>query len=191
MIEMKKFKSLKVEIEKIISNSPLEEDLHHSKLTLEWLLKLKHDSDEPLQIAALTHDIDRAVTGITEAHHLKDLSKIHEFKREHAIRSAKITIGLLKKYEYDTKTIEKVRHLVEKHEVGGDNETNILMDADSLAYFDYNIYFYFKRNGMKKTKKKIEFMYKRMSVKAKKLAKNMKFRDKDVEELFKETVSGS
>lgn len=32
----------------------------HAETVLEWLLKLKHDADETLQIAALAHDIDRA-----------------------------------------------------------------------------------------------------------------------------------
>lgn len=36
------------------------EDPEHAQNTLEWLLKLKPDADEALQIAALGHDIERA-----------------------------------------------------------------------------------------------------------------------------------
>ncbi len=58
---MKKNECAKKKIEKIIKNSLVTEDPIHSKNTLEWLLKLKPDADEALQIAALAHDIERAI----------------------------------------------------------------------------------------------------------------------------------
>ena len=58
---MKKNECVKKKIEKIIKNSLVPEDPMHSKNTLEWLLKLKPDADEALQIAALAHDIERAI----------------------------------------------------------------------------------------------------------------------------------
>ena len=41
--------------------------------------------DEALKISALSHDIERAITGMSERD-LKDYSKINEYKREHALR---------------------------------------------------------------------------------------------------------
>ncbi len=169
-------------------NSPLDFELKHSKLTLKWCLYLKPDADNALQIAALAHDIDRAVTGITETYDLKDYSKINEFKAEHAKRSAKIISDLMKKFEFDEKTIEKVNRLVLNHEVGGDKETNILMDADSIAYFDYNINGYFKKNGKEKTKNKVKFMYRRLSEKAKKLVNEIEF-EQEIKDLFQEAIA--
>ncbi|MFC1755595.1 hypothetical protein ACFL96_19770 [Thermoproteota archaeon] len=57
---------LEKEIQDIISNSPVETDLAHARLdhsrsTREWVLKLKPDADMTLQIAALAHDIERAL----------------------------------------------------------------------------------------------------------------------------------
>lgn len=187
---MKKFDSVIKEIERILPNSPIKSDSKHSKLTLKWLLKLKPDADEALKIAALSHDIDRAVTGITE----KDLTesehrkKYYSFKKKHALRSAKIIADIMRKRGYDRKIIEKVEHLVKKHEVGGDEETDALRDADSISYFDYNVYLYLKNMGKEKTKKKIEIMYNRMSVKAKKIVKHMKFRKKEIASLFNAVV---
>ena len=83
-----KFTQIKKEIEKILPNSPIDFEPVHSKLVLKYVLKLKPNADEALQIAALAHDIDRAITGITEKD-LKDYSKINEFKKEHGARSAK------------------------------------------------------------------------------------------------------
>src|SRR3989344_7444767 len=135
---MDKFNLVKKEIAEILPKSPIPFETKHSELAHKWLMKLKPDSDEAMQIAALAHDIDRAFTGITEKD-CKDYSKIDEFKKEHAIRSAKFICDILKKHEYSKEIIDKVKHLVENHEFGGDDESNILMDADSLAYFDYNI----------------------------------------------------
>ncbi len=67
------------------------------------------------------------------------------------MRSANFIADILQKHGYEQKIIDKVKHLVENHEFGGDEESNLLMNADSLAYFDYNIPFYLKRNGEERT----------------------------------------
>lgn len=186
---MGRFEELKKEIEAIMPNSPLDFEPMHAKLTLKRLLELKPEADEALRIAALAHDIDRAVTGITETYDLKDYSKLDEFKAEHAKRSAEIISNLMKKFGYGKKEIEKVHRLVLNHEIGGDEETNVLMDADSIAYFDYNIGRYFKKNGKERTKNKVKFMFKRLSKKAKEIVKGIDFKEKEVKKLFQEAVS--
>jgi hypothetical protein len=185
---MEKFGLVKKEIEKILPNSPIDEELVHAQLVLKWLLKLKPNADKLLQIAALAHDIDRAFTGITEKD-LKDYSKINEFKKAHAARSAKFICKILEKYGYAAKEIEKAKGLVENHETGGNKESDLLMAADSLAYFEYNIPFYLKRNGKEHTKQKIRFMYNRLPEKAKKIVRKMKFKNREVLELVKEAIS--
>jgi hypothetical protein len=186
---MEKFDLVKKEIENILPNSPLDFELVHAKLVLKWVCRLKPDADEALQIAAFSHDIDRAITGITEKD-LKDFSQLDEFKKEHSIRSAKFICDILVKYEYSLSIIEKVKHLVENHEFGGDPETNILTDADSLAYFDYNIPSYLKRNGEERTKEKIKFMYNRLSESAKDLVKDIEYDDKEIANLVNMTING-
>jgi hypothetical protein len=184
-----KFELLKKELEEILPNSPVREELMHSKLVLKWLLKLKSDADEALQIAALSHDIDRAISKITEKD-LKDYSKIHDFKKEHAIRSASYISEIMKKHNYSNEIINRVKHLVENHEVGGDEDTNILTDADSLAYFEYNIPFYLIRNGKERTKEKIKFMYKRLSFeKSKGFVNQMNFEKLEIRNLVRESLS--
>ena len=51
----------KLSIRAIISGSGVPEDPLHAENTLEWLLKLDPAADQALQIAALAHDIERAV----------------------------------------------------------------------------------------------------------------------------------
>lgn len=184
---MDKFSQVKKEIAEIMPKSPIEFDLRHSEVAHKWLLKLKPDADEAMQIAALAHDIDRAFTGITEKD-CKDYSKIKEFKKEHALRSAKFISGIMKKHGYDKKIIDKVRHLVGAHETGGDADQDIIMSADSMAYFEYNIPGYLKRYGPEQAKKKIQFMYKRLPEKARKLVREMKFKDEEIGRLVREGV---
>ncbi|MBU1164349.1 HD domain-containing protein [Patescibacteria group bacterium] len=136
---MNRFEKVQKNVEEIIKKSPLEFDLIHSRKVLYWLLKLKPDSDEILKIAAIAHDIERGITGITEITHLKSYGDIKNFKKQHAKRSANFTIGLLEKYNYSKREILRLKKLIENHEEGGDEETNILTDADSIAYFDYII----------------------------------------------------
>ncbi len=185
---MNKFESLKNKILSIIPRSPVSSDLIHAQLVLKWTLVLRPDADEALQIAALGHDIDRAVTGITDKD-LKDPSKYEDFRREHSIRSAKILSDLMKQEGYDERTIDRVYVIVEKHEFGGDPDSDALKDADSIAYFEYNIPTYLERYGREKTKNKIKFMYKRMSKKAEHLVKQLKFGDKEIANLVNESIS--
>jgi len=182
------FNLVKKEIEEILPKSLLKFEPTHSKLTLEWLLKLKPNADEAMQVSALAHDIDRAITGITEKD-LKDYSKIDEFKKEHAIRSAKFTTEILRKHECDEEDIKRVQHLIENHEEGGDEDQTTLMEADSLAYFDYNIPKYLGRNGEERTKQKIKFMYERLSDESKKLVRQIEFDDEKIKKLLEESIS--
>ena len=69
------------------------EDSIHSKNTLQWLLRLKPDADEGLQIAALGHDIERAI----EERKVKrqDFEDYDAFKQAHARDSASILRKLM------------------------------------------------------------------------------------------------
>jgi hypothetical protein len=96
----------------------------------------------------------------------------------------------MKKHNYPNEIINRVKHLVENHEVGGDEETNILTDADSLAYFKYNIPFYLIRNGKERTKEKIKFMYKRLSFeKSKEFINQMNFEELGIKDLVRTSLS--
>jgi hypothetical protein len=184
---MAKFELVKKEVQQMLPKSPITIELVHSKLVLKWVLKLKPDADEALRIAAVAHDMERAITGITEKD-CKDYTKIDAFKREHAIRSAKYISKILKKHKYEKKVIDKVKYLVENHECGVDKESKILCDADSIAFFEYNIPAVLKRYGPERTRKKIRFMYKKLSPASKKLVKTMKIKSKVAAKLFKEAL---
>jgi len=184
---MNKFEEVKKEIEDILPSSPISIDLRHAQATLKWLLKIKPDADEALKIAALSHDIDRAVNKITSEDRKQEQS-YEQFKKEHALRSAKIICEILQKYKYDDHFIGRVKYLVEHHEEGGGNDADVLTDADSIAYFELEIPIYLKRNGKDRTISKIKFMYNRMTRGSKEILLSLSY-EEDVKELIEVVIN--
>ena len=180
---------LENEILGIISKSNVKTDLAHAKSTMRLILKLKKDADYALQIAALSHDIERSFESDYQNKAKEKFDNYEEHKKIHSEKSANIIVDLLKKYNFDEKFISKVNHLVLKHEFGGDFESNLLMDADSISFFEGNLIQYFEDYGKDKTRKKIRFTYKRMSKKAKELINNLKYENPVLNLIFQEEVS--
>jgi len=184
---MNEFNLIKKEIEKLTKKSFVKQDYIHSQSVWKWVLRLKPDADIALQIAALGHDIDRCFEdkGIKR----EDYEIYDEYKKQHALTSAKIMCELLKKFGFEKEIIDKVNLLVKNHEIGGEGDLEILKEADSITFFEYNLPFYRKTHTLKETKDKIKFMYTRLNEKAKKLIDKIKFEDKDINNLFQETIS--
>lgn len=177
---MDKFQILKRRIENIIKESPIKEDSKHSILTYEEVMELCPNASEELKISALAHDIERAVSPRIE----QSPSELYEdYKEKHAERSAEITANLMEDVGYDQDSINKVRDYITHHEVGGSEETDILMDADSITYFRYNVNLYYERTRFEKTKEKIIFMYERSSESAKKVISKLKFNE-NIQKVF-------
>ena len=90
---MDSIKCAKQNIRAIISKSCVPEDSLHSENVLKWIIKLKSDADEALQIAAIAHDIDRA-DGHKKVKRNNFLD-YNKFKLEHAKNSANILKGII------------------------------------------------------------------------------------------------
>jgi len=173
-------------IEAIISGSSVPEDPVHSKNTLNWLLKLKHDADEALQIAALGHDIERAID--QRKVRREDFEHYDEFKAAHAHNSAKILKEVMLDCGVDKTLIEQVYELVCRHEVGGDERSDLLKDADSISYFEVNLPHYYNRHGWDETKRRCLWGYKRLSDKTKILAAKLTFENDELRALMRITI---
>jgi hypothetical protein len=178
---------LRRKIESTIARSGVAEDPVHSKNTLKWLLKLKPDADEALQIAALGHDIERAVQ--QRKVRREDFSNYDRFKAAHANNSAEILKEIMLHCGVEDETlIQEVYDLVRRHEVGGDPRSDLLKDADGISFFEVNLPLYYQRNDPEETKRRCLWGYRRLSEKMKNVVGNLTFENEQLNALLRITI---
>jgi hypothetical protein len=175
----------RLRIAEVIAGSSVPEDPRHSKNTLEWLLRLDPNADAALQIAALGHDIDRAVAArkVQRA----DFSDYDDFKAAHARNGAEILAEILWESGVREESLAReVKRLVCCHEVGGDARSDLLVDADSISYFDVNLPLYHARNSRKETLRRCLWGYERLSPRARSIVATIRQPSEDLEVLMAE-----
>ncbi len=174
-------------IRSVIEASPVPEDLLHSSNTLEWILNLTPSADEALQIAALGHDIERAVSNrrISKT----DFQDFDEFKAAHAQNSARILTEILEECGVAEWVREEVYRLVCLHETGGDERSDLLRDADSLSFFEVNLPHYYSRNGREETFRRGLWGYKRLTPELRALVKRFNYADQRLKVLVQEITT--
>ena len=177
----------KEKIREAISKSNVPEDPIHAENTLKWVLYLKLDANDALHIAALAHDIDRANESRKTLR--SDFSDYDAFKASHAQNSVIILAEILNTCHVEQSIIEEACQLVAQHEVGGDQLSDLLKDADSISYFEVNMPLYFQREGYEETLKRCIWGYHRLSPKMKKKCQKMTYSDSTLVGLLQEAVS--
>ena len=164
-------------IDKGCLNNGSDRDVKHYERTLYWLLQLKSDSDQALQIAAYSHDAER----VFRTAQYDSISKSDKGFRDenhlehHQNTGAKIISDFLLKNGANKSLAECVSLLISKHEVGGNDDQNLLKDADSLSFFENNLESFLTKQvekvGKEKVRDKFNWMYERISSeKAKEIA---------------------
>jgi hypothetical protein len=137
-------------------------EIFHAQRTAHWISYLKPDADEALLIAGVAHDIERAFYGDWKAG-----SSDADALKKHQEQSATEIEAFLRKESVQEDIIERVKYLVLHHEEGGDEDQNVLCDADSLAYFEEKALRNAKKakeNGHKEVmKKKLEYVMSRIT----------------------------
>jgi len=185
---MKGMECVKREILSIIDRSPVEEDPAHARNTFEWVKRLDPACSPAMEIAALGHDIDRAIP--ERKVRREDFQDYDSFKKAHAENSARILREIMEKCRIEDETfINRVVELVEKHEFGGTPEADILKDADGISFFDVNLPLYYKRNGYDETLRRCTWSYRRLSERTRKIVKNLPFRDQDIKEIVQKIIN--
>jgi len=169
---MPTYEQIKSEIEKIVACSYGTTDLAHAQGVLDWVLKMKPDADDAMKIAAFGHDIERGVL-MEKRPNSKDYPSYEEYKIWHATRCAQIMEETLNKLGCEKDFVARVKYLVQNHEVGGDSETDVIKDADSISFLIDNLDYYLLHKGVKDTRAKVEYMYNRMTDAGKKIAKEL------------------
>ena len=179
---------VKKKMEWIINKSQVPEDPIHSKNTLEWLLKLKPNADDALKIAALGHDIERAIE--ERKVRREDYKDYDEFKEAHASNSAKILAEIMKECNISKKLADDIVFLVCHHETGGTRRIDILRDADSISFFHVNLPYYFLRNSVEETKRRCLWGYRKLPKNMQEVVVKFNYNDKELESLVMAWLAG-
>ena len=183
---MNNIESAKGKIREVIAASKVPEDPGHADNTLAWLFKLDPKTDPAMQIAALAHDIDRAV----EARKVRrfDFDDYDVFKAAHAQNGAKILREILDDCQVAKDITDEACRLVTLHEVGGDSRSDLLKDVDSISYFDVNMPLYFQREGWDETKRRCVWGYRRLSSQGKEIVKGITYEKQALTRLLNEAI---
>ena len=164
------------------------EDPLHAQNTLEWLLKLKPDADETLQIAALGHDIERAMEDRKVRR--DDYDDFNDFKAAHAKNSARILKEIMGGFDVEKDLIEEVFRLVCHHETGGDPRSDLIRDADGLSFFKVNLPMYLEREGPEKALERCRWGYERLFEEYKGKIRQFKYDNQQVHRLLRDLIEG-
>jgi len=171
----------------IIGRSLLPEDPIHARNTLEWLLRLRPDADKALRIAALGHDIERAIE--ERKVRRKNYGSYEEFKDAHALNSARILAEIMKEHNMGRELIDDVFYLVRHHEEGGEERTNVLCHADSISFFNVNLPYYFSRNSLEETRDRCLWGLRRLSGSLREIVVSFKYKNKELQPLLMTWIS--
>jgi len=183
---MNSIECAKQKIRAIIAGSMVQEDPRHAENTLEWILRLDPEADEALQIAALSHDIERAVE--EGRVYRTDYDDYDVFKADHARNGARILRSILDRCGIAESIGDEACRLVTLHEVGGDPRSDLLKDADSISYFKVNMPLYYQREGWEETKRRCIWGYQRLSGRMKEITKSITYKDEELTRLLKEAI---
>lgn len=138
----------------------------HFERTVYWFEKFSPIFSEVHKIAAYAHDIERAFRDETKKVPENYLDPV--FLAEHQGKGAEIISEFLRESGASPEIIEKVAHLIRKHEEGGDAEQNALKDADSVSFFETNAEMFVNekapKEGYEKIKEKLDWMFGRITL---------------------------
>jgi kynurenine formamidase len=108
----------------------------HLERTLDWLLVLDPGASEAAQIAAATHDIERAYPDKSADWDSAVSWDSQEYNRWHQDRCADMVLIGLRERGAEEDLAEAVAALVRVHEDGGWPEADLVQAADSLSFLE-------------------------------------------------------
>ncbi|MET0104429.1 MAG: DUF4202 family protein [Sedimenticola sp.] len=169
----------------IVGNSEVAEDRRHAENTVEWLVRLRPNANLALLLAALGHDIYRAIPDRVRC---KAFDDYDAFKAAHAERSAALLADIFSECGVEEAIAREACRLVRLHEVGGDPDADLLRDADSLSYFDVRLSSYYQRKGYEETLHRCLWELRRLSPGAHKHLDEIAYPDAQLQQLVRHAL---
>ncbi len=144
----------------------------HLLKTEEWLRRIQPNASEAMQMAALTHDMERAFPGPDSPKQNPALGPDDPiYNTAHSERSARIVGEFLQEQDVPQTFIVEVARLIRVHEFGGWEEANYVQAADSLSFLEVNVDFFLDKIDaptdnwtFDTVRKKFDWMYQRIRI---------------------------
>ena len=118
----------------VIDNYPYNST--HLLKSLDWVDRLAPHASEAVRLATLTHDMERAFSGL-DAIPIKMNDRAYE--EAHSNRSARIVGEWLRANGARAELVGDVENLIRVHEWGGSLDANLVQAADSLSFLETNV----------------------------------------------------
>lgn len=141
----------------------------HLQNCVDWLHKIDNAPRPGVRIATYGHDLDRA---LVDRVRLEDHASYEQYKKEHAIHSARVLCEHLIEVGASEPLIREVGYLVRHHDnpgawVGKTADLTLgltlVKSADGLSFFEVNFDNYMKQIGdLEKIRGKMHLMYTKM-----------------------------
>jgi N-formylmaleamate deformylase len=113
-------------------------DREHLTRAADWMLALAPDAPEYLVLAALAHDLERAVPGGPVLDRVNASWDDRDYNRAHCDRSAEIVSAWLAERGASAEWVQAVRQPIREHEFGGSAEGDLMQAADSISFLETN-----------------------------------------------------
>ncbi len=169
----------------IIDRSPVPEDPAHARNTAQWVERLG-SSDPFLRLAALGHDIERALP--EEKVKREQFTSFDDFKEAHAKNSARVLRKILADSGLEPEEIDKICYLVEMHERGGSPEADLLKEADALSFFETNLALYSLRHTEEDVEKRALWGLRRLRPATRDLVLTMDYKDPHLSQMVRRLI---
>jgi hypothetical protein len=139
----------------------------HLVRTRDWLCHLDSEPGEALELAALTHDMERHFPGGPRMDPATMPPDDPDYCREHSERSAAIVGEWLRGQGSDERLVAEVEELILLHETGGSPDADVLQAADSLSFLEVNAdlvaaWFLEGRCSRERAKEQLVYMFDRI-----------------------------
>ena len=113
--------------------------VEHLLRTRKWVLELRPGAPEALELAALTHEVERLYPGGPRFEPATQAPDDFEYRWQHSIRSAQVVHEWLRQHGATERLVADVEALILLHEFGGDEDANVLQAADSISFLETNL----------------------------------------------------
>jgi hypothetical protein len=135
--------------------------------TRDWLLVLDPNASEALQVAAVLHDIERAVP--EEEPQSRPRWPASDYDDWHADRAMRVAARWLGEHGADPVMLAETCALIRVHEVGGWPDADLIQAADSLSFLEVQADWFLARVrrseiGADEAERKFRWMHERIRV---------------------------